>query len=419
VALVSGVVLALPGPAHGAAIGTWHTSNLPDGANYPASSGDYNVSTVYNRQLHVFNGDVTTGSLGQEWWDGRRWTYAILDGPGSPQPGHTTDKVGQYNAVTVYNGQLYVFTGDATTGSLRQDWWDGRRWTYAILDGPGSREPGHTTDNVGQYNVVTVYDGQLQVYTYDATLGSLRHDWWDGRRWNLETLDGNGSTQSGHTGDSVGQYNAVTPYHGLLYVFTDDATTGDLRQDWWDGRRWNFTVLDGPGSREPGHTTDSVWGSMSAVVYGTQLHVFSGDASGTVDTLVESLRHDWWDGARWHFGILDAGTPCPVGPCPGPAPPEPISVAYFGASIVAAVFNGQLHVFSNLYVNNAPLGPFINSEWLEQDWWDGTRWNHTTHLDYSGYEGGYWPDPDDAVAVYNGQLHVFTSDYGLVDVWWG
>jgi hypothetical protein len=383
VALVSSVAMALPGTA-GAAAPTWHTLPLP------GTGTDYNASTAYNGQLHVFTYDPTNG-LGQDWWDGQRWNFSILDGPGSLEPGHTTDGVGMYNSVTVYNGQLHVFTADATTGSLRQDWWDGQRWNFSILDGPGSLEPGHTTDRVGMYNSVTVYNGQLHVFTWDFTTGSLRQDWWDGRRWNFETLDGVGSVYPGHSADNVGPGTAVVVYSGQLHVFTDDATTGSLRQDWWDGRRWNFGILETFGG-------DVDLASTSAVVYGTQLHVFT--------TVNNGLADYWWDGVGWHVGFLDVATGCIITPsCP--------FADVFGASIAATVYNGQLQVFSNGLAYTLGLTQY--PAWLQHDWWDGTRWHHTKQL--SGYNAS--ADPNNAVTVYNGQLHLFTDTSGLDDVWWG
>jgi hypothetical protein len=162
----------------------------------------------------------------------------------------------------VYNGHLHLFTNDAGApldrvvlgmGSLRHDWWDGRRWNFETLDGPGGAWPGHTTDPVGVSNSVAVYNGRLHVFTFDsfgtpvyngiATEGILRHDWWDGRRWNFQILDGAGSAWAGHSTDKVGAFNSVAVYNTHLHVFTYDATTGSLRHDWWDGRRWNFQTL--------------------------------------------------------------------------------------------------------------------------------------------------------------------------------
>jgi hypothetical protein len=78
------------------------------------------------------------------------------------------------------------------------------------LDGPSSTLPGHTADHVGSAVAVTQMNGDAQVYY--ATRRSLRHAWWTSAGWHFETLDGPGSTFSGHTGNRVGATVAVTDY---------------------------------------------------------------------------------------------------------------------------------------------------------------------------------------------------------------
>ena len=85
-----------------------------------------------------------------------------------------------------------------------------------------------------------VYNGQLhlfatKLFTTNPIVSGLRHEWWDGTRWNFETLDGAGST--GHDTYPVGLYNTVTVFNGQLHVFTEESDTSNLplnlRHDWW------------------------------------------------------------------------------------------------------------------------------------------------------------------------------------------
>lgn len=103
----------------------------------------------------------------------------------------TTDNVGTDTSEVLYGGQPHVWYDDLTAGSLRHGWWDGSRWNFNTLDGPGSGSGGgRTTDNVGSSKSALLYGGQPHVWYYDTSVGSLRHGWWDGTRWNFETLDG-------------------------------------------------------------------------------------------------------------------------------------------------------------------------------------------------------------------------------------
>jgi hypothetical protein len=406
---VSSIALALLGPGlAGAVTPTWHSealdgpaSTLPGHTGH--SVGAYNASVVYHGQLHVFTLDGT-GSLRHAWWDGS-WHFETVDGPGSAIPGHSTDQTNGSIAAVVYQDQLHLFSYDATRSSLRHDWWDGTRWRFGTPDGAGSPWPGHTSDKVGTDTAVLVYHRALQVFSYDTTRSSLRHDWWDGARWHFETLDGAASSTPGASTDRVGTANAATVFGGQLHVLTHDATTASLRHDWWDGHRWNFETLDGAASSQPGHSSDAIGEANSIVVYGNHLHVFTDD---TVVPYNEdgSLRHDWWDGVRWHFQTLDPGTACGAS-CGG--------IPFYGRGSVAVVYSGQLHVFSD-ELTIAALHPNEQPAWLQHDWWDGSRWHHGQLFSSDLFDRGFFPD--NAAVVYNNQLHVFSRYLGGVGHAW-
>ena len=279
--------------------------------------------TIYHGQVHVFAASVAlnapvspfrTGngapaarralvspaapgpaSLRHDWWDGAHWHFEALDGPASAYPGRTPGSVGDSPSATVYNGQIHLFTGDAA-GNLRHDWWDGAHWQFEALDGPDSPWAGSDGDHVGGSNVVALYQGQIEVLTLDFDTAGLRHDWWDGTGWRFEDLDGSASAYPGHSTNNVGDFTSVAVYGGQFHVFTSDITTGStnnqtggvLRHDWWDGSRWHLEVLDGPTSLYPGHTATPVGAFNSAIVFNSQLQVFSQDE------MTPTLRHEWW-----------------------------------------------------------------------------------------------------------------------------
>ena len=347
--------------------GRWNTETLDGrGSGYAGARttdvvGQYAATVVYAGQLHVWYRDDTAGTLRHAWWTGTTWRFEILDGTGSGYAGHTSDDTGYFNAVVIYAGQLHVFTLDHGTDEvLRHDWWDGAAWHLEALDGTGSAYAGHTSDEVGSGTTVAIYGGQLQVFTVDDSTGSLDHDWWDGARWNFETLDGSASAYPDHSDNIVGTYTSVTVYGGQLHVFTSDFTTGStilqsggvLRHDWWDGTRWHLEALDGSTSAYAGHTADSVGLTNAVAVYGGQLHVF------TFDDMSGSLRHDWWDGTRWRFEAVD-GTGSPYGGHTAD------SVGVYSA---LALYGGQLHVW---YFDTS-------SGSLRHAWSSGPGWNFET-----------------------------------------
>ncbi|MEO6469259.1 MAG: esterase-like activity of phytase family protein [Acidimicrobiia bacterium] len=298
--------------------------------------GDGNTLLKFGTQLHGFYRDTTNSSLAHSWWDGTRWNTETLDGTGSTTAGHTGNDVGANVASIVYNGQLQLFYGDATTGKLRHAWWDGARWNFESFD---TKSAGSGTIAVRQYGTqlhlfyandtdhrlrhawwdgarwnyenldtattpsgltsidASKYGATLQV-VYKTSGNALRHTWWDGARWNAETLDGSGSTTAGHTNNSVGDYATLQSFGSQLDILYRNATTNGLRHAWWNGTRWSFEQLDGSGGVIPGHTGNSVGTYIAAMQYAGGLHVWYRDLTSG------ALRHAWYAGG-WHVEVLD------------------------------------------------------------------------------------------------------------------
>jgi hypothetical protein len=160
----------------------------------------------------IFSYAAAAGSLRDARWTGTGWDFTTVNGADSALPGHTSDDVGAASSAVETGGQPMVFYSDATTGALRFAWRSGPRWRFATLDGPGSTHPGHTGDQVGTVVSAVVVAGEPQVYYHDATAGTMHRAWWNGTRWLFGTIDGPGSTLPGHTADPVGRCVSVTLY---------------------------------------------------------------------------------------------------------------------------------------------------------------------------------------------------------------
>ena len=211
--------------------------------------------------------DTSTGALHRAWWNGARWLFLTIDGSSSLLAGHTADQVGTAVSATLGGGQPQVFYSDATRQSLRHAWLTASGWLFETLDGPGATVAGHGTERVGSAVSVAQMNGNTQVYYYDATRKSLRHAWWTGSGWRFETLDGPGSVIAGHGTDHVGSAVSVTTIPTGPQAYYADATRGSLRHAWWTSTGWHFETLDGPGSSLSGHTADPVGASVSVTLY--------------------------------------------------------------------------------------------------------------------------------------------------------
>ena len=370
---------------------SWHYEPL-DGPGSTKSTdkvGNGNVLLQYGSTFHSFYQDTTRSALAHSWWDGTRWNRELLDGSGSGYAGHTTNNVGANVTAIVYLGQLQLFYTDGSAHDLRHAWWDGHRWQFESLDGAGGGN-GRTTHSVAGGDItVRQFGSQLQVFYSDDSAHSLRHSWWDGTRWNAETTD---------TGLSNSPYIASTPYGSSFQVVYQGAG-GTLRHAWWDAG-WHRETLDGSGSTYAGHTNSSVGAYVEILQYNNQLDVVYQNTSNS------SLRHSWWNGARWSFETLDGSG----GYIPGATSHN------VGAHIAPLLYGGGLHLFFQDTSNGA----------LRHAWYSG-GW-HVEVLDgsgaaYSGASNSSSTGLFTQATLFMGQLQLTYADHGngdrLEHTWWG
>jgi hypothetical protein len=224
-------------------------------------------AVVVDGKPEVYYYDATAGAMHCAWWNGARWFFLTVDGPTSLIAGHTAAAVGSALSATLLGGQPQVYYDDAGAASLRYARRTAAGWRFETLDGPSSTLPGHTSDHVGSAVSVTQLNGNPQVYYYDAARRSLRHAWWTGAAWQFETLDGAGSVIAGHDGDQVGSSVSVTAMTNGPQVYYTDATAHTLRHAWWTSAGWHFETLDGRGSTLSGHTGNQVGATVSVTDY--------------------------------------------------------------------------------------------------------------------------------------------------------
>ncbi len=127
----------------------------------------------------------------------------------------------------LYSGRPHVFYYDALMGHLRHGYWNGQFWAFEVLDGAGGAN-GRTDHNVGAFSSAVLQNGRPRVFSWNVSDDSLRHAYYTGAAWGFETLDGNGGP-NGRTTDFVGTYSAVVLYQNQPHVFYWSETNRDLR----------------------------------------------------------------------------------------------------------------------------------------------------------------------------------------------
>lgn len=266
-------------------------SNGLDGAfssHGVTDAGAHPVALSYNGQPHLFYLNLDDNPvLRHGWFVAGTWHFENLPGPGPSPRGPV--------AAAVYRGAIHLWYGTAGNRMmLGHSWMAGGSWRQEILDGAGGTS-GRITADVGEHATVEIDHGLPHVFYYNASSGNLRQAWWTGTRWQFATLDGTPGAAGRADGD-MGRAASAVNDGGVAHVYYYDATRGNLRQAWWNRTHWQFATLDGAASTPGGHADD-----VGSAVTAAARHVFYYDA----DT--GDLRQAWYDttARHWRFAVLD------------------------------------------------------------------------------------------------------------------
>ena len=194
----------------------------------------------------------------------------------------------KYLATTTYRGQPTIVYDDSKSGQLRMASWSGSRWAITTIDG-NSTSGGRTTNDVSGYiSVCTSAPGskqRLDVFYADLTNKWLRYAGFDGKKWSYNVVDGNGpkinqytDTNRVRTSSDVSGASACVDTPDGLQVFYRDQSQGIIlgatalpgtlaKQD-----PWSYELVDGDRSTD-GRTTGDVGFHMRALNSGKQVYL--------------------------------------------------------------------------------------------------------------------------------------------------
>jgi hypothetical protein len=203
------------------------------------------------------------------------------------------------------NGSVYSFTLTAknamgisteatTNGVIPQG-----VWRKTIID--------PTAD--GKYLATATFAGKTIVAYSDSKNGLLKLATWNGKKWLIETVDGDG-TKNGKTKNSVaGSVSICTNKVGktdYLNLYYGDLTNKDLRRASYNGKKWSFEVIDGDGPVIQDYkqaarvkTASDVSVSNACAITSAGEQVFYRDESQGI--LLGAVR----DGKNWRYEIVD------------------------------------------------------------------------------------------------------------------
>ena len=160
--------------------------------------------------------------------------------PQAPWKGTVIDPTSdaKYLASTTFRGAPTIVYTNRKSGDLKLASWNGKIWSKSVVDG-NSTIGGRTRDNVSGYvSVCTSAAGKnqrLDIVYADLTKKQLRYAGYNGKTWNYTVVDGNGvaivkytDINRVRTASDVSGTNACVDTPGGLQIFYRDQSEGIL-----------------------------------------------------------------------------------------------------------------------------------------------------------------------------------------------
>lgn len=242
---------------------TWRASTVD-----PQADGKYLAVTTFKNQKVIAYSDSKNGDIKLAIYDGKKWNISTIDGNGTTGGKTSHNVAGDVSACVSGTGasqKLHLFYADLTDKDLRYALYDGKKWSYEVVDGNGPSlnkydDPNRTRTNsdVSVTNACAITSAGIQVFYRDETQGVLLGAVRSGSTWVYEMVDGDKTTENHTTGD-VGFHLQALAVDKKVYLIYDsiltinqstEATTGEVRLATRSSiypEDWQYTTLAATG----------------------------------------------------------------------------------------------------------------------------------------------------------------------------
>ncbi len=208
---------------------------------------------------------------------------------------------GKYLATATYAGKTVIAYSDTQHGQLKLATWNGKKWLIETVDGDGTQS-GKTKNSVaGSVSICTNKIGKveyLNLYYGDLTNKDLRRASYNGKKWSYEIIDGNGPVIQDYkeaarvrTASDVSVSNACAITSAGEQVFYRDESQGILLGAVRDGKNWRYEIVDGD-SLLNGRTMGDVAFHLQAKSIGTKVTVAYDSILSVSNADKSALRGD-------------------------------------------------------------------------------------------------------------------------------
>ncbi len=225
------------------------------------------ASTTFNGKPIIVFTDAAKGVLKIATWNGLVWKKTTIDGAGG-SAGRTKNKIaGRISLCTSgvgTNQKLHIFYPDASDLDLRYAQYDGKTFTFEVVDGNGPSiqsyeiaERVRTASDVSVSNACAITPSGVSVFYRDESqgilLGATKRI--NTTKWIYELIDGDRKTDNRSTGDVafhlaayVVNSNTHIIYDSVLVINQKrEITSGEVRYATRAGatpNTWSYTTLD-------------------------------------------------------------------------------------------------------------------------------------------------------------------------------
>ena len=234
----------------------------------PKADGKFLASGTYKNQKVVVYSDSKNGDLKFATYDGKKWNITTVDGDGTTNGKTSHNVAGDVSLCTSGTGtaqKLHLFYADLTDKDLRYAVYDGKKWSFEVVDGNGTSlnkydDPNRTRTNsdVSVTNACAITPAGIQVFYRDESQGVLLGAVRSGNSWIYEMIDGDKTTENHTTGD-VGFHLQAVAVDKKVYLLYDsiltinqntEATTDEVRLATRSSiypEDWQYTTLAATG----------------------------------------------------------------------------------------------------------------------------------------------------------------------------
>ena len=232
-----------------------------------ATDGRDIASTNFNGKPIIVFTDAIRGTLKIATWNGLVWKKTTVDGAGG-SAGRTKNKLAGHISLctsgSAANQKLHIFYPDAIDRDLRYAQYDGKSFTFEVVDGNGPAIQDYeipnrvrTASDVSISSACAITSAGISVFYRDESqgvlLGATKRI--NSTRWVYELIDGDRKTDNRTTGDVAfhlaAYVNKTTThiiYDSVLIINQKrEITSGEVRYATRSGvspNTWNYSTLD-------------------------------------------------------------------------------------------------------------------------------------------------------------------------------